>query len=64
VKKRKERINNSLNKNKIPVPNHKNDVPNITCFNCQKLGHFSYQCPKDKENIKHHAHATNMESTY
>jgi hypothetical protein len=34
--------NNSPNKNRRQVRYHKKDVSKIICFNCQKLGHFSY----------------------
>ena len=65
VKKRKERRNNSPKKNRRSFPDHKKDVSKIRCFNCQKLGHFAYQCPQGKGKRKHHAHATDMEeSTY
>jgi hypothetical protein len=63
VKKRKERRNTSANKNIRSVPDHKKDVSKITCFNCQKLGHFAYQCPQGKAKRKHHAHATDMEDS-
>jgi hypothetical protein len=63
VKKRKERRNNSPKKNRRSVPDHKKDVSKIRCFNCQKLGHFAYQCPQGKGKRKHHAHATDMEES-
>jgi hypothetical protein len=61
VKKKKERKNNSLKKNRRPVPDHKKDGSKIRCFNYKKLGHFAYQCSQGKGKTKHHAHATYME---
>jgi len=63
VKKRKERRNNSSKKNRRSVLDHKKDVSKIRCFNCQKLGHFAYQCSQGKGKRKHHAHATYMEES-
>jgi hypothetical protein len=63
VKKRKERRNESPKKNRISVPDHKKDVFKIRCFNCQKLGHFSYQCSQGKGKRKNNAHATYMEDS-
>jgi hypothetical protein len=63
VKKRKERRNNSMKKNKRHVLYHKKDVCKIRYFNCQKLGHFAYQCSQGKGKRKHHAHAKDMEES-
>jgi hypothetical protein len=59
----KERRISSLKKNRRSVPDHKKDVSKIRRFNCQKLGHFSYQCPQGKGKRKHQAHATDMEES-
>jgi hypothetical protein len=63
VKKRKERTNTSLKKNRRSVPDHKKDVSNIRWFNCQNFGHFACQCPQGKGKRKHHAHAVDMEES-
>jgi hypothetical protein len=63
VKIKKERRNICPMKNRISVPNQKTDVSKIRCFNCQKLGHFAYQCPQGKGKRKNHAHATYMEES-
>ena len=61
--KRKERRNTSLKKTRRLVPDHKKDVSKIRCFNCKKLGHFSFQCPQGKGKRKHHAHVADMEES-
>ena len=33
----------------------------IRCYTCEKLGHYSFQCPHGKGKRKHHAHAADME---
>jgi hypothetical protein len=37
---------NNKEANSVRVPNKKKDVSKIICYNCQKLGHFSYDCPQ------------------
>jgi hypothetical protein len=46
VNKNKKR---SLKKNRRPRTDHKKDVSKIICFNCQKLGHFAYQCSRERK---------------
>ena len=47
---------NNKEANSVRVPDKKKDVSNIRCSNCQKLGHFSYDCPQGKGKRKHRAH--------
>jgi hypothetical protein len=44
---------NNKEANSVRVPDKKRDVSKIRCYNCQKLGHFSYDCPQGKGKIKH-----------
>jgi hypothetical protein len=61
VRKRKKREEVKLKKYKRPC--YKKDASKIRCCNCQKLGHYDFQCPdrNEKEKKKHHAHATDVE---
>jgi hypothetical protein len=47
-----------LEANFVRVPNKNKEVSNIRCYNCQKLGHFSYDYPQGKGKRKHQAHVT------
>jgi macrodomain Ter protein organizer (MatP/YcbG family) len=52
-----------LEANSVRVPNKKKDVSKIKCYNCQKLGHFSYDCPQGKGKRKHQAHVAKEEES-
>jgi hypothetical protein len=45
------------------IPDKKKDVSKIRCFNCQKMGHFSYECPQGKGKRKHQAHVAENEES-
>jgi hypothetical protein len=49
--------------NSVRVPDKKKDVSKIKCYNCQKLGHFSYDCPQGKGKRKHQAHVVEEEES-
>jgi hypothetical protein len=42
--------------NSIRVPYKKRNVSKIICYNCQNLGHFSYDCPQGKGKRNHQEH--------
>jgi hypothetical protein len=46
---------NNKEANSVRVPDKKRDVSKIKCYNCQKLGHFSYDCPQGKGKRKYQA---------
>jgi hypothetical protein len=54
---------NNKEANSIRVPDKKKDVSKIRCYNCQKLGHFSYDRPQGKGKIKHQTHVAEEEET-
>jgi hypothetical protein len=54
---------NNKEANSVRVPDKKRDVSNIRCYNCQKLGHFSYDCPQGKGKRKHQAHVAEEEES-
>jgi hypothetical protein len=47
---------NNKEANSVRVPDKKKDVLKIRCYNCQKLGHFSYDCSQGKGKRKYQAH--------
>jgi hypothetical protein len=54
---------NNKEANFVRVPDKKKDVSKIRCYNCQKLGHFSYDCPQGKWKRKHQAHVAEEEES-
>ena len=54
---------NNKEANFVRVPDKKKDVSKIRCYNCQKLGHFSYDCPQGKGKRKHQAHVAEEEES-
>jgi ribosomal protein L32 len=54
---------NNKEANFVIVPDKMKDVSKIRCYNCQKLGHFSYVCRQGKGKRKHQAHATEEEES-
>jgi hypothetical protein len=54
---------NNKEANSVRVPDKKKDVSKIRCYNCQKLGHFSYDCPQGKGKRKHQAHVAEEEES-
>ena len=50
-----------LEANFVRVLDKKKDVSKIRCYNCQKLGHFSYDYPQGKGKRKHQAHVAKEE---
>ena len=54
---------NNKEANSVRVPDKKKDVSKIKCYNCQKLGHFSYDCPQGKGKRKHQAHVAEEEES-
>jgi hypothetical protein len=51
--KRSSFTRNNKEANSVRVPNKKKYVSKIKCYNYQKLGHFSYDCPQGKWKRKH-----------
>jgi hypothetical protein len=54
---------NNKEANSVRVPDKKKDVSKIRCYNCQKLGHFSYDCPQGKGKRKYQAHVAKEEES-
>jgi hypothetical protein len=54
---------NNKEDNSVRVPDKKNDVSKIRCYNCQKLGHFSYDCPQGKGKRKYQSHVAEEEES-
>jgi hypothetical protein len=54
---------NNKEANSVRGPDKKKDVSKIRCYNCQKLGHFSYDCPEGKGKRKHQAHVADEEES-
>jgi hypothetical protein len=54
---------NNKEANSVRVPNKKKDVSKIRCYNCQKLRHFSYDCPQGKGKRKYQAHVAEEEES-
>jgi len=52
-----------LESNSVRVPDKKKDVSKIRWYNCQKLGHFSYNCAQGKRKRKHQAHVAKEEES-
>jgi hypothetical protein len=55
---------NNKEANSVRVPDKKKDVSKIRCYNCQKLGHFSYDCPQGKGKRKYQAHVAEEEESH
>jgi hypothetical protein len=62
-KKRSSLMKNNKEANFVRVPDKKKDVSKIRCYNCQKLGHFSYDCPQGKGKRKYKAHVAEEEES-
>jgi hypothetical protein len=54
---------NNKEANSVRVPDKKRDVSKIRCYNYQKLGHFSYDCPQGKGKRKHQAQVAEEEES-
>jgi hypothetical protein len=54
---------NNKESNSVRVPDKKKYVSNIRCYNCQKLGHFSYECPQGKGKRNYEAHVAEEEES-
>jgi hypothetical protein len=63
LKRTKEIRKNNKETNSVRVPDKKKDVSKIRCYNCQKLGHFSYDCPQGKGKRKYQAHVAEKEES-
>jgi hypothetical protein len=54
---------NNKEDNSVRVLNKKKDVSKIRCYNYQKLGHFSYDCPQGKRKRKYQSHVVEEEES-
>jgi hypothetical protein len=54
---------NNKEANSVRVPDTKKYVSKIRCYNYQKLGHFSYDCPQGKGKRKYQAHMEEEEES-
>jgi hypothetical protein len=54
---------NNKEDNFVRVPKKKKDVSKIRCYNCQKLGHFSYDYPQGEGKRKHQEHVAEEEDS-
>jgi hypothetical protein len=54
---------NNKEANSVRVTYKKKYVSKIRCYNCQKMGHFSYDCPQGKGKRKHQAHVVEEEES-
>jgi hypothetical protein len=54
---------NNKEANSVRIPDKKKDVSKIRCYNCQTLGHFSYDFPQGKGKRKHQAHVAEEEES-
>jgi hypothetical protein len=61
--KRSSLRKNNKEANSVRVPDKKKDVSMIRCYNCQKLGHFSYDCPQGRGKKKYQAHVAEEEES-
>jgi hypothetical protein len=61
--KRSSLRRNNKESNFVRVPDKKKDVSKIRGYNCQKLGHFSYDCPQGKGKRKYQTHAAEEEES-
>ena len=52
-----------LEANSVRVLDKKKVVSKIRCYNCPKLGHFSYNYPQGKGKRKHQAHVAEEEES-
>jgi hypothetical protein len=54
---------NNKEPNFVRVLDKKRDVSKMRCYNYQKLGHFSYDCPQGKGKRNHQAHVEEEEES-
>jgi hypothetical protein len=61
--KRSSLMKNNKEANSVRVPDKKKYVSKISCYNCQKLGKFSYDRPQGKGKRKYQAHVAEEEES-